>query len=134
MRVYVGLSILLIAFAYPGNSMGPLKAGLQTDSPGLYALGLGLLLALPVVGLWLTRGRGGSYLRHKLSLGALGWTTLVIGGLFFSVAMVIPIVGFRTSLIASLVGLGLLAIGEPERGRKKSEARKQEAKYKKVNN
>lgn len=116
LRIYVGLSILLIAFAYSGNSIGPLKAGLRTDSPGLYLLGLGLLLALPVVGVWLTHGRPGSYLRHKLSLGALGWTTLVIGGLFFCVAIAVPITDFRASLITLLVGLGLLVIGEPERG------------------
>lgn len=118
-RTYVGLFVFLIAFSYPGNGIGPLKALLQTNSPGLYILGLGILLALPAAGLSMTRGRLGSYLRRKLSVRALGWTTLVIGMLFFLMATAVPIVDFKYSLLSLLAGLGLLVIGEPERRRNK---------------
>ena len=83
-------------------------------------MGLGLLLALPVAGLWLTHGLVGISCR-KLNVTVLGWTTLRISGLFFCMAMVVPIVNFRTSLITSLVGLGLLVIGKPEQRRNKQE-------------
>lgn len=113
-RTYVGLFVFLIAFSYPGNGIGPLKALLQTNSPGLFLLGFGILLALPAAGLSMTRGRLGSYLCRKLSLWALGWTTLVIGMLFFLMATAVPIVDFQYSLFSLLIGLGLLVIGEPE--------------------